>query len=94
MADYSVYFGPPSKASVRVDSIERVDFTKVDSSEEPGKHLEMCITIWLEASRDGYYFERLYPSERVCVTESAWGSGWSDYDLEAEVKELVRAKYE
>lgn len=93
LADYSVYFGPPSKASVRVDSIERVDFTKVDSSEEPGKILEMCITIWLEGSRDGYYFESLYPSEKVCLTESAWGSGWSDYDLEAEVRELVLRKY-
>lgn len=93
LADYSVYFGPPSKASVRVDSIERVDFTKVDSSEEPGKIFEMCITILLEGSRDGYYFESLYPSEKVCLTESAWDSGWSGYDLEAEVKELVLRKY-
>jgi hypothetical protein len=94
LADYSVYFGPPSKASVRVDSIERVDFTKVDSSEEPGKILEMCITFWLEGSRDGYYFESLYPSEKVCLAESAWGSGWSDYEIEAAVKELVLRKYE
>jgi hypothetical protein len=94
LADYSVYFGPPSKASVRVDSIERVDFTKVDSSEEPGKILEMCITIWLEGSRDGYYFESLSPSEKVCLTESAWSSGWSDYEIEAAVKELVIRKYE
>lgn len=93
LADFSVYFGPPSKASVRVDSIERVDFTKVDSSEEPGKILEMCITIWLEGSRDGYYFESLYPSEKVCLTESAWSSGWSEYDLEAKVKELILRKY-
>lgn len=94
LADFSVYFGPPSKASVRVDSIERVDFTKVDSLEEPGKILEMCITIWLEGSRDGYYFEGLYPSEKVCLLESAWGSGWSDYEIEAEVRELVKRKYE
>jgi hypothetical protein len=94
LADFSVYFGPPSKASVRIDSIERVDFTKVDSSEEPGKILEMCITFWLEGSRDDYYFESLYPSEKVCLTESAWGSGWSDYEIEAEVRELVRRKYE
>jgi hypothetical protein len=94
LADYSVYFGPPSKASVRVDSIERVDFTKIDSSEKPGKVFEMCITIWLEASRDGYYFESLYPSEQVCASEGVWGSGWSEYDLEARVKELVTAKYE
>jgi len=94
LADYSVFFGPPSKASVRVDSIERVEFTKVDSSDEPGKIFQMCITVWLEGSRDGYYFESLYPSEKVCLAESAWGSGWSDYELEAEVKELVRRKYE
>ena len=94
LANYSVYFGPPSKASIRVDSIGRVDFTRVDSSEKPGKVLEMCITIWLEASRDGYYFESLYPSEQVCASEGVWGSGWSKYDLEARVKELVTAKYE
>ena len=93
LANYSVFFGPPSKASVRVDSIERVEFTKVDLSEEPGRILQMCITIWFEGSRDGYYFESLYPSEKVCVKESAWGSGWSEYDLEAEVKELVTRKY-
>jgi hypothetical protein len=94
LANYSVFFGPPSKASVRVDSIERVDFKKVDSSEGPGKILEMCITIWLEGSRDGYYFESLYPSEQVCASEGVWGSGWSEYDLKARVKELVTAKYE
>jgi hypothetical protein len=94
LSDYSVYFGPPSKASIRVDSIEKVDFTKVDSVEEPGKILQMCITIWLEGSRDGYYFESLYPSEKFCLTESAWGGGWSEYDLQEEVKRLVRAKYE
>ena len=94
LANYSIYFGPPSKASIRVDSIERVDFTKVDSSEKPGKVLEMCVTIWLEASRDGYYFESLYPSEQVCATEGVWGTGWSKYDLEAGVKELVTAKYD
>jgi hypothetical protein len=94
LADFSVYFGPPSKASIRVDYIGRVDFTKVDSSEKPGKVLEMCITIWLESSRDGYYFESLYPSEQVCASEGIWGSGWSKYDLEARVKELVTAKYE
>jgi hypothetical protein len=94
LANHTVFSGPPSKASIRVDSIERVDFTKVDSSEKPGKILEMCITIWLEGSRDGYYFESLYPSEKVCVKRSVWGSGWSDYDLEAEVNELVRSKYE
>lgn len=94
LADFSVYFGPPSKASIRVDYVGRVDFTKVDSSEKPGKVLEMCITIWLESSRDGYYFESLYPSEQVCANEGIWGSGWSKYDLEARVKELVRSKYE
>lgn len=94
LANYSVFFGPPSKASVRVDSIERVDFKKVDSSEDPGKILEMCITIWLEGSRDGYYFDSLYPSEQVCVTESVWGSGWSEYEIEEEVEKLVKGKYE
>jgi hypothetical protein len=93
LANYSVFFGPPSKASVRVDSIERVDFKKVDSSEDPGKILEMCITIWLEGSRDGYYYNSLYPSEQVCVTESAWGGGWSKYDLQEEVEKLVKGKY-
>ena len=93
LADYSVYFGPPSKASVRVDYIEKVDFKKVDSSEEPGKILEMCITIWLEGSRDGYYYDGLYPSEKVCVTESEWGGGWSKYDLQEKVEELVKRKY-
>jgi hypothetical protein len=93
LANYSVFFGPPSKASVRVDSIERVDFKKVDSSEGPGKILEMCITIWLEGSRDGYYYNSLYPSEQVCVTESAWGGGWSKYDLQEEVEKLVKGKY-
>lgn len=94
LADFSVYFGPPSKASFRVDSIERIAFTKIDSSEEPGKIFEMCITIWLEGSRDGYNFDSGYPSEKVCLTESSWGSGWSKYDLEEEVKALVRGKYE
>ena len=94
LANYSIGFGPPSKASIRVDSIGRIDFTKVASLEKPGKSLEMCITIWLEASRDGYYYESVYPSEQVCVTESVWGGGWSKYDLEARVKELVTAKYE
>ena len=94
LANYSIYLDPPSKASIRVDTIGRIDFTKVDSSEKPGKILEMCLTIWLEASRDGYYYDSLYPSEQVCVTESAWGGGWSKYDLEARVKELVTAKYE
>jgi len=93
LADYSVIFGPPSKASVRVDYIDRVDFKKVDSSEEPGKILEMCITIWLEGSRDGYYYDDLYPSEKVCVTESEWGGGWSKYDLQEKVEELVKRKY-
>jgi len=94
LANYSVFFGPPSKASVRVDSIERVDFKKVDSSEGPGKILEMCITIWLEGSRDGYYYDSLYPSEQVCVTERVWGSGWSEYEIEEEVEKLVKGKYE
>lgn len=93
LADYSVIFGPPSKASVRVDYIDRVDFKKVDSSEEPGKILEMCITIWLEGSRDGYYYDSLYPSEQVCVTERVWGSGWSEYEIEEEVEKLVKGKY-
>jgi hypothetical protein len=93
LANYSVFFGPPSKASVRVDSIERVDFKKVDSSEGPGKILEMCITIWLEGSRDGYYYDSLYPSEQVCVTERVWGSGWSEYEIEEEVEKLVKGKY-
>ena len=93
LADYSVFFGPPSKASVRVDYIDRVDFKKVDSSEEPGKILEMCITIWLEGSRDGYYYDDLYPSEEVCVTESEWGGGWSKYGLQEKIEELVKRKY-
>jgi hypothetical protein len=93
LADYSVIFGPPSKASVRVDYIDRVDFKKVDSSEEPGKILEMCITIWLEGSRDGYYYDDLYPSEKVCVTESEWGGGWSKYGLQEKIEELVKRKY-
>ena len=93
LADYSVIFGPPSKASVRVDYIDRVDFKKVDSSEEPGKILEMCITIWLEGSRDGYYYDDLYPSEEVCVTESEWGGGWSKYGLQEKIEELVKRKY-
>jgi hypothetical protein len=53
----------------------------------------MCITIWLEGSRDGYYYNSLYPSEQVCVTESAWGGGWSKYDLQEEVEKLVKGKY-
>jgi hypothetical protein len=93
LADYSVIFGPPSKASVRVDYIDRVDFKKVDSSEEPGKILEMCITLWLEGSRDGYYYDDLYPSEKVCVTESEWGGGWSKYGLQEKIEELVKRKY-
>jgi hypothetical protein len=93
LADYSVIFGPPSKASVRVDYIDRVDFKKVDSSEEPGKILEMCITIWLEGSRDGYYYDDLYTSEKVCVTESEWGGGWSKYGLQEKIEELVKRKY-
>jgi hypothetical protein len=93
LADYSVYFGPPSKAAVRVDNIGSVDFKKVDSPEEPGKILEMCVTIWLEGSRDGYYYEKLYPSEKVCVNESSWSSGWSEYELEEEVKRIVMEKY-
>jgi hypothetical protein len=93
LADYSVYFGPPSKAAVRVDNIGSVDFKKVDSPDEPGKILEMCVTIWLEGSRDGYYYEKLYPSERVCVNESSWSSGWSEYELEEEVKRIVKEKY-
>jgi len=93
LADYSVYFGPPSKAAVRVDNIGSVDFKKVDSTEEPGKILEMCITIWLEGSRDGYYYEKLYPSEKVCVNESTWSSGWSEYELEEEIKRIVKEKY-
>jgi hypothetical protein len=93
LADYSVIFGPPSKASVRVDYIDRLDFKKVDSSEEPGKILEMCITIWLEGSRDGYYYDDLYPSEKVCVTESEWGGGWSKYGLQEKIEELVKRKY-
>ena len=93
LADYSVIFGPPSKASVRVDYIDRVDFKKVDSSEEPGKILEMCITLWLEGSRDGYYYDDLYPSEEVCVTESEWGGGWSKYGLQEKIEELVKRKY-
>lgn len=94
LADYSVYFGPPSKASIRVDSIETVNFTKVDSSEVPGKVFEMCITFRLEASQDGFYFENLYPSEQVCVTPSSWYSGWSDTYLKEEVKKLITRRYQ
>ena len=93
LANYSMYLDPPSKASIRVDNIGRIYFTKVDSSERPGKILEMCVTVWLEASRDGYYYESVYPSEQVCVTESAWGGGWSKYDLQEEVERLVKGKY-
>jgi len=93
LANYSMYLDPPSKASIRVDNIGRIYFTKVDSSERPGKNLEMCVTVWLEASRDGYYYESVYPSEQVCVTESEWGGGWSKYDLQEEVERLVKAKY-
>ena len=94
LANYSIGFGPPSKASIRVDSIGRIDFTKVASLEKPGKSLEMCITIWLEATRDGYYYESVYPSEQVCVTESVWGGGWSKYGLQDEVEKLVNGKYQ
>ena len=94
LADYSVYFGPPSKASIRVDSIETVNFTKVDSSEVPGKVFEMCITFRLEASQDGFYFENLYPSEQVCVKPSSWYSGWSDTYLKEEVKKLITRRYQ
>jgi hypothetical protein len=94
LANYSVYFGPPSKASIRVDSIETVNFTKVESSEVPGKVFEMCVTFRLEASQDGFYFEELYPSEQVCVKPSSWYSGWSDTDLREKVKKLVMGKYE
>jgi len=93
LANYSIYLDPPSKASIRVDNIGRIYFTKVDSSERPGKILEMCVTVWLEASRDGYYYESVYPSEQVCVNESAWGGGWSKYDLQEEVESLVKGKY-
>jgi hypothetical protein len=53
----------------------------------------MCITIWLEGSRDGYYYDDLYPSEKVCVTESEWGGGWSKYGLQEKIEELVKRKY-
>ena len=56
--------------------------------------LEMCIVFGLEASRDGYYFESLYTSEQVCVKESPWVTGWSEYDLEEEVEKLVKGKFE
>jgi hypothetical protein len=94
LAGYSIYFDLSSKASIRVDSIDRVYFTKVDSPDEPGKILEMCIVFGLEASRDGYYFESLYTSEQVCVKESPWVTGWSEYDLEEEVEKLVKGKFE
>lgn len=94
LANYSIYFDPSSKASIRVKSIDRVYFTKVDSLDEPGKILEMCIIFGLEASRDGYYFQSLYASEQICVKESPWVTGWSDYELEEDVKKLVEGKYE
>ena len=93
LANYPIYFDPSSKASIRVDSVDRVYFTKVASPDKPGKILEMCIIFGLEASRDGYSFESLYASEQVCVKESPWVTGWSDYDLKEEVKKLVDAKY-
>jgi len=93
LANYVVYLNPPSQAAIRVDSIKRIVFTKVNATERPGKEFQMCIAFSLEESRNGLYFESLPFSEEICFSEDRWYSGWSTYEMENEVRNLVSKKF-
>jgi hypothetical protein len=94
LANYVVYLNPPSQVAIRVDSIGRIVFTKVNATERPGKEFQMCIAFTLEESRNGLYFEKLPVSEEICFSEDRWYSGWSTYEMENEVRNLVSKKFQ
>lgn len=92
LANFVVYLNPPLQAAVRVDSIKKIVFTKVSTTEQQGKIFQMCITFSLEESRNGLYFESLPMPEEICVNEDPWFAGWSENTMQDEVRNLVMKK--
>lgn len=92
LSNYSVYLNFPSNAVARINSIERIVFTKVQATEEPGKVFQMCISFSLEESQNGVYFRGLPLSEELCFNREYPYSGWSQSMMRYKVEKLVRKK--
>jgi hypothetical protein len=75
---------------VAVDSFKSVTFEKVKNNETPGKVWQMCFSINYKYARYSDYYQSDYRFEEYCFTEIEFGYGWSEYDIEDEIRERLR----
>jgi hypothetical protein len=75
-----------------VDTISDVNFAMERAEDGPGKSLRMCVRMTFKYSMYGGEYDSDYRSEEICFSPSQFGGYWSDYELNSNVKEVLKQK--
>ena len=89
LIDFEYYQDSPSNARIKIDSVTRIEFSKIKAQEKPGKVLKICIDPILSYSRDGRYYQEIFVPSRVCFDEENT-SAWYQYSISDVVNDFLK----
>jgi|688.fasta_scaffold331414_2 hypothetical protein len=75
-----------------VDLISNVNFAMERVEDGPGKSLKMCVRLNFKYSLQDGEYDSDYRDEEICFSPSRYGGYWSDYELEGNVRDVLKQK--
>ena len=75
-----------------VDTISNVSFAMERVEGEPGKSLKMCVRLNFKYSLQDGAYDSDYRPEEICFSPSQYGGYWSEYELQDNVRDVLKQK--
>jgi len=75
-----------------VATISNINFAMERVEDGPGKSLKMCVRLNFKYSLQDGAYESDYRPEEICFSPSRYGGYWSEYELEDNVRDVLKQK--